>query len=323
MFRSRTATRCVLPGVVIAAFLAGCGGEDPDVTTPATAATTTDNAMPSTATASEASPEAPATSEATAPDSALQAGEVALDASVYFGPHRYDLGTATLEPTDGGGELRVDVVAENISERTADPAGNAVWLSINDLAAGYSADTLSSTPAKAKVAGDLMFDVDETFVMDEAVLHFGELTENSSLVPLNGGPVTTRAAKDVTPPSAASDEMWTITPSAVAVHSQDLWRNSSFDVGQGLMLIDFVATLDESPRSLNISTADFSLTLPDGTSAPATGGGYPGVNESVAVGQSTPTVSIAFTIPLETPGDYVFAFTPDDSEPIQMPFSVE
>ncbi len=184
---------------MIAAPLAGCGSKNPDVTTPGVAsATSAVGAMTSMSAEPAPTVEAPVASAATAPDSALQAKEVALDTSVYFGPHRYDVGSATLEPTDGGGELRVDVVAENISEQTSDPAGSAVWSSVNDLAAGYSADNLSSTPAKAKVAGDPTFDVDETFVVDEAVLHFGELTENLSLVPLGGDPATTQPATEVT-----------------------------------------------------------------------------------------------------------------------------
>ncbi len=70
--------------------------------------------------------EAWATSETAVSSSVLQAEEVALDTSVIFGAHRYDPGTATLVPTDGGGELRIDVIAENVSDETFDPAGNKV-----------------------------------------------------------------------------------------------------------------------------------------------------------------------------------------------------
>ncbi len=87
------------------------------------------------------------------------------------------------------------------------------------MAAGYSQDNLDSAPAKAKVGGDLVFTIDETFTMSAAVLHFGDLTEKSSLVP-------------------------TIAPSAVTVHAQDLWGGHSVDAGQDFMVIDVVATLD-------------------------------------------------------------------------------
>ncbi len=89
------------------------------------------------------------------------------------------------------------------------------------------------------------------------------------------------------------------------------------------MVIDFGATLNAESRSLNVSTVDFSLALPDGSTATEPGGGYPGVNEVIATGQSTGVASIADTVPLETPGDYVFTFAPSDEESIQMPFSVE
>lgn len=320
MFRSRPPTQCAILGVLFAALLAGCGSENPDVSTPKAASSVTQApAAPPTI----ADPEPSVETNTTAPDSALQAEEVVLDTSVFFGPHRYELGTATLVPTDGGGELRIDVIAENVSDETFDPAGSKVWLSVGDLAAGYSQDNLDSTPAKAKVGGDLVFTVDETFTMSAAALHFGELTENSSLVPLNGDLATTYPAKSITPPAEASGDMWTVTPSAVTVHAQDLWGGYSVDAGQGFMVIDFVATLDAESRSLNVSTGSFSLTLPDGTTAPAPGGGYPGVNEVVTTGQSTPEASIAYSVPLEVPGDYIFTFSPSDEETIQMPFSIE
>ncbi len=209
MFRLRPPAQCAILGVLVAALLAGCGSENPDVTTTGAASSSTEA---STTAHTATDPEPSVETATTAPNSALQADEVVLDTSVFFGPHRYDLGTATLAPTDGGGEVRVDVIAENISDETFDPPGSAVWLSVGDLAAGYSPDNLESTPARAKVGGDLVFTVDETFTMSVAVLHFGELTENSSLVPLNGDPTTTYAVKDVTPPAAASGDMWTITP---------------------------------------------------------------------------------------------------------------
>ncbi|MGC1208508.1 MAG: hypothetical protein WA880_11195 [Ornithinimicrobium sp.] len=306
-----------IPLAVAVALLAGCGSDDPEVT--AAAPTTSEAADEPSVTEPEA-----ATATPTEADSALVAQEVALESSVFWGPHRFDLGIATLEPADGGGYLRVDVVAQNLSEETFDPYGGDVWLSRDGLAGGYSADNLDSTPPKAKVAGDLEWFVDNDFDMESAVLHFGELTNNYSTVPLNGDPVTTQESVQVSPPEAASNEMWEITPSAATLYPQDVWNGYPVEQGEAFLVIDMVGTLTEKDtRSLNLSSGDFALTLPDGTTATIPGGSYPGINEVVEAGQSTGEVSLAFTVPLEAPGDYMLTHQSGDLEPIQMPFSIE
>ncbi len=309
-FRALTATLAV-------ALLAGCGSDDPQVS--AAAPTTSD----SEDTPSPTDPE-PATATPTEAASALTAQEVALDSSVFWGPHRYDLGTATLEPADGGGTLTVDATVENLSDESFDPNGGDIWLARDDLAGGYSADNFDPTPPQAKVSGDLEWFVDEDFEMDTAVLHFGELTNNYSTVPLNGDPVATQEQQEVTAPEGGSNDMWEITPSAVTLYPHDMWSGYPVEEGKAFLVVDLVATLTETDtRSLNVSTSNFTLTLPDGTSAPAPGGGYPGINEVVEGGQSTPEVSIAFAVPLDAPGDYVLTHQEGDQDPIQMPFSIE
>lgn len=323
MHPALVSTYRTLPAGLILALLAGCGSEEPVVS--AVTPTTAETQQPASATEPAVESTTETTTETTTEaDTELTAAEAPIDASVFWGPHRYDLGTAVLEPADGGGYLRVDVLVENVSEETFDPNGGGVWLAVNDLAAGYSADNLPSTPPQAKVAGDLEFFVDEEFEMDNAVLHFGELTQNSSTVALNGDDVATQESVSIDPPAGGANEMWEIAPTGVTLHPHDLWANNDVEEGQAFLVIDLVATLTETDtRSLNASTGDFSLTLPDGTSAPAPGGGYPGINEVVAGGQSTPEVAIAFNVPFDAPGDYVLTHHSGDQDPIQMPFSIE
>ncbi|MGB3186503.1 MAG: hypothetical protein WBG36_14140 [Ornithinimicrobium sp.] len=305
-----------LASLVALALLAGCGSEDPDVE--AAAATTSE--------ATEPPPTVKATdveTETTTPDSELQAQEVPLDTSVWWGQHRYDLGTARLEPEDGGGVLRVDVLAESLSDNNSDPNGAGVWLAVNDLAAGYSADNLTATPPLAKVSGDLEFRVEEDFDVDNAVLYFGELNENYSSVPLDGEGATTVEPVEVDPPPEASGDLWTFTPKAVTLYPQDIWSNRAVDSGQAFLVIHMVIALDASAsRPLHVGTGDFSLTLPDGTAAPAPGGSYPGINEAVSPGAVTAEVSMAFNVPLDAAGDYELTYNGEE-EPIQMQFSIE
>lgn len=310
-------TSRAIPVAVVVALLAGCGSDDPEVT--AAAPTTPEAADEPSVTEPDAVSATP-----TEADSALTAQEVTLDSSVFWGAHRFDLGAATLEPADGGGYLRVDVVAENLSEESFDPSGGDVWLAQDGLAGGYSADNLDPTPPKAKVAGDLEWFVGNDFDMDSAVLNFGELTDNYSTVPLNGDPVTTLEHQEVSPPQGGSNEMWTITPSAVTLYPQDMWSGGPVEQGEAFLVVDMSGTLTEpDTRSLNLSSGDFALTLPDGTTAAIPGGGYPGVNEVVAAGQSSGEVSLAFNASLDAPGDYTLTFQSGELEPIRMPFSVE
>ncbi len=305
-----------LASLVAFAVFAGCGSPDPEG----------EAAQATTSEATEPPPTAEATdgaTETTAPDSALQAQEVPLDTSVWWGQHRYDLGTARLEPEDGGGVLHVDVVAQSLSDSNSDPNGAGVWLAVNDLAAGYSADSLTATPPLAKVGGDLQFRVEEDFDVDNAVLYFGELNENYSAVPLSGEGPTTVEPVEVDPPPEASGDLWTFTPQAVTLYPQDLWSNRPVDSGRAFLVIDMVIALDASAgRPLHIGTSDFSLTLPDGTAAPAPGGGYPGINEAVSPGSVTPEVFMAFDVPLDAAGDYELTYN-EGEEPIQMQFSIE
>ncbi|MGB5951902.1 MAG: hypothetical protein WBG57_05210 [Ornithinimicrobium sp.] len=304
-----------LASLVAVALLAGCGSEDPDVA----AAPTTSEATEPPATADTTD----AAAVTTAPDTALQAEEVVLDTSVWWGQHTFDVGTARVEPEDGGGYLRVDVLAQSLSDSNSDPRGSDVWLAVNDLAAGYSADNLTATPPLAKVTGDLEFWVEEDFEIDDAVLYFGELTENHSIVPLNGDEATTHRPVEVDPPEGGSGELWTIEPQGVTLHPQDVWSGYAVEAGQAFLVIDMIFSLDDSAsRALHVGTADFSLTLPDGTAAPAPGGGYPGLNEAVSPGAVTPERSLAFTVPLDAAGDYVLTYNGDE-EPIQMEFSIE
>ncbi|CAN5615269.1 hypothetical protein BH23ACT6_BH23ACT6_15240 [soil metagenome] len=316
MSQSTRPLRYGLAGVLAFSLLAGCGSDDPEVEA---AAPTSSEATEPTPTVESEEVE----TVTTEPDTALHTQEVALDASVWWTRHRFDLGTARVEPEDGGGYLRVDVLAENVSEEQADPAGSDVWLAVNDLAAGYSADNLSATPPLAKVSGDLEFWVEEDFDLDNAVLYFGELTENYSTVPLNGEAATTMESVEVDPPEAASGDLWTFEPKGVTLQPQDLWSGNPVDAGQAFLVIDMVIALDDSAsRPLHMGTGDFSLTLPDGTAAPAPGGGYPGINEAVSPGAVTTEVSMAFNVPLDAAGDYVLTYN-DEEAPIQMPFSIE
>lgn len=305
-----------LSGLVAVALLAGCGSEDPEV---AVAGSTTSAATEPPPTVENVDVEA----VTTAPDTALSAQQVPLDTSVWWGRHRYDLGTARVEPEDGGGYLRVDVLAQSVSESDSDPSGSDVWLAVDGLAAGYSADNLTATPPLAKVSGDLEFWVEEDFEIDSAVLTFGELTANHSTVPLSGEPVSTHESVEVDPPAEAAGELWSFEPSAVTVHPQDIWSGYAVDAGQAFLVVRLDVALDDSAgRSLHIGTSDFSLTLPDGTTAPAPGGGYPGINEAVTPGEQKTDLSVAFTVPLDAPGDYVLSYRGED-ETIQMPFSIE
>lgn len=318
MHPALVSTYRTLPAVLVLGFLTGCGDAEPEASAVAPTAVQTQEAPSASEPAANPSP------EPTGAVRALTATEVPLDASVFWGPHRYDLGTAVLEPADGGGYLRVDVQVQNLGEETFDPNGGGVWLAINDLAAGYSADNLTSTPPQAKVGGDLEFLVDEDFEMANAVLHFGELTQNSSTVPLNGDDVVTQESVSIDPPTGGANEMWEIEPTGVTLHPHDLWASNDVEQGRAILVVDLVATLTETDtRSLNVSNSDFTLTLPDGTSAPAPGGGYPGINEVVAGGQSTPEVAIAFEVPWDAPGDYVLTHHSGDQNPIHMPFGIE
>lgn len=309
-----------LPGVVAAILLvSACGSDEPEVTeqAPAPVAQSTTPTPTPTPAAEQASP-----SETV---SALEPAEQTLDAEVWLGTHRFEVGTAVLEPTEIGGRLSLDVVMENLSERDSGPDGGALWLAVDGASVGTPESSLPTVPAGASGKGEIAFSVDESFALQDAVLRFGAETVNSSAVPFDGSPVTTIAPATYDPPAEGSTSVWSITPESVTTYAQDIWNGYDVETGEGYLLIGLSATLLETDTSgMNISSGDFSLRLPDGTSRAAEGGAYPGINEVISGGATIPDLQVTFPFMLEETGEYALVFAGQrDEETIEMAFTIE
>lgn len=310
-------TSWIALGAAAVLLLSACGTDEPEVQEqdPAPAAeTSTPTPAP---TKEEASP-----SETT---SALEPAEQALDAEVWLGMHRFEVGTAMLESTEFGGTLTVDVVVENLGERDSSPDSGAIWLAVNGASVGMAESSLQTVPAGATGRGDVAFAVEEDFVLPDAALMFGDETLNSSTVPLDGSTATTIAPATHEPPTEASSDMWQITPESVMSYAQDIWNGYDVETGEGYLLVDLSATLlDDEAGNTNISSGNFSLRLPDGTSRAATGGGYPGINEIISGGNTLPDLKVTFPFLLEETGEYALVFEGQgDEETIEMPFTID
>lgn len=274
---------------LVAALLAGCGGseEAPSVESP----------TPTQAASQTETPGAAAT--------------VDVGQEFWFAGFHVSLGTATFDPAGGSGPT-VTI------EGTFDNLGSApsVFDGTPSLAAGGSfyessiAQDLPDIPGRSTGSGAFIFDVDEGFAFDDAVLTVGLAENNQAVLPLGG-----------------AGEAITLEPTPLDLHGKTKAGVIRLALTGGELRADVPDDHEEIERGSLALTLDFDVTnfgsyeggfafafgnnlaleLPDGTTIAANDGPI----ELLRLGTTLPDQRVRFTIPDPPQGTYALVLIDD------------
>ena len=284
--------------------LAACGGNQP--VEPASAPEPVEAAAPE-----------PSDAPVVATPSAVELGR-----GFWFAGFRVELGSATHDPSLG--MVTIDATFENLGSEPA------VFDGTPSLAAGGSFYEASATQALPTVpglstgAGELVFDVDEAFTFEGAVLTVGLADNNQAVVPFDG------ASEPVTLEPVPFELGGKASAGAIAVDLSDAElradvpeEHGQIPAGYKALTIGFDVTNHGSYAGgfAFAYTWNLALELPDGTTIAADDGPI----ELLTLGATLPDQRVRFTIPdpAEGPGEYRFVLI-DDTENVRksIPFEI-
>ena len=217
------------------------------------------------------------TGSAAAPGSSAPAvlTEIQINKSYWYAGFKVTLGTARIVPSSvGSGQaVTIEGVFQNLSPKYPGRPTSDALLTVGDHAYSEMDNPLMNLPeipAQRSQPGTYAFDVDEHFVLAEAVFLVGEPSNRQATIPFTGQdglvalepkpvPVTGKVLRDKT-----GSEFLSV--SAVEVRSDDPYLHHEAPTGQEFLRLTFSATNNSSAGFAWVFDRDLHLTAPDGTS---------------------------------------------------------
>lgn len=239
--------------------------------------------------------------------------EVRVDRSFWYAGFKVTLGAARLR-TSPTAVVVIDATFQNLGPDEAAPSDELV---LGDTADNYyepdRADTDLPTVAGLRSRpGVMAFEVDDRFLLADAVLTVGGPQDRQAIVPLGRPdglialeprPVT--VAGKVSPDDRA-DVFMTLTGGEV--RADDPSRHEQAPAGQEFVLLTFTATNTGAAGMTYVFDRDLTLILPDGTET-----GHAGACSRAQVhveshSTVTPPGPACFSVPVPARGDYRFVW---------------
>ncbi|MEV4620549.1 hypothetical protein AB0J74_17805 [Asanoa sp. NPDC049573] len=201
--------------------------------------------------------------------------EIQIDKSYWYAGFKVTLGTArVVDASSGGGKaVTIEGVFQNLStEYEREPTEEAL-LTVGDRTYADLDDPLldlPEVPAQRSQPGTYAFEVDEHFVLPEAVLIVGKPADRQATIPFSGAdglvaleprpvPVTGKVL-------ASKSGGVFMTVSAVEVRSDEPYLHGQAPTGQEFLRLSFSATNNTDAGFAWVFDRDLHLKMPDGTS---------------------------------------------------------
>lgn len=207
-----------------------------------------------------------------APAAALT--EIQIDKSYWHAGFKVTLGTARIVPSSFGGKaVTIEGVFQNLSSEHAEAPTEEALLTVGDRSYAeldHPLLDLPEVPAQRSQPGTYAFDVDEHFVLPEAVFIVGKASDRQATVPFTGPDGL--VALEPQPVSVSGKVLGTktgnvfMTVSAVEVRADEPYLHGQAPTGQEFLRFTFSATNNSDAGFAWVFDRDLHLKLPDGTS---------------------------------------------------------
>jgi hypothetical protein len=225
-----------------------------------------------------------------------------------------ELGEASFVPGDSGGTVTIDAVFNNLGTDTSTFDSQYILIAGGENYEGERfAEGLPEVPGGLSGNGEFVFDVNDDFVFDDAVLRIGNAQNNQAIIPIGAD---------------ATEELVTLEPQEVAVAGTIVAGAVTVNVEGAEVRTDLpdahsITEKDSTTITIRFSVSpaagiqigqgvfqdpNVALRLPDGTAAAVRSDGRSGVNELLQgkEGTTIPDLSVRFEIPAPAAGDYAF-----------------
>lgn len=199
--------------------------------------------------------------------------EIQIDKSYWHAGFKVTLGTARVVASSFGGKaVTIEGVFQNLSSEYAESPTEEALLTVGDRSYAeldHPLLDLPEVPAQRSQPGTYAFDVDEHFVLPEAVFIVGKASDRQATVPFTGTdghvplepspvPVTGKVLR-----SKAGTVFMTV--SAVEVRADEPYLHGQAPSGQEFLRLEFSATNNTAAGFAWVFDRDLHLKLPDGT----------------------------------------------------------
>jgi len=200
--------------------------------------------------------------------------EIQIDKSFWYAGFKVTLGTARVVPSSvgDGSAVTIEAVFQNLSTEHPEEPTEEALLTVGDRTYAEPDRPLSElpeVPAQRSQPGTYAFDVDEHFVLPEAVLVVGKPSDRQATVPFTGTdghvalepspvPVTGKVLR-----AKAGNVFMTV--SAVEVRADEPYLHGQAPSGEEFLRLEFSATNNPAAGFAWVFDRDLHLKLPDGT----------------------------------------------------------
>jgi hypothetical protein len=214
----------------------------------------------------------PAPSESQAPAAVT---EIQINKSYWYAGFKVTLGTArVVDSSSGGGKaVTIEGVFQNLStEHEREPTEEAL-VTVGDRTyaeVDRPLLDLAEVPAQRSQHGTYAFEVDEHFVLPEAVLIVGKPVNRQATIPFSGPDGLVALEPEPVPVTgkvlASKSGGVFMTVSAVEVRSDEPYLHGQAPTGQEFLRLTFSATNNTDAGFAWVFDRDLHLKMPDGTS---------------------------------------------------------
>jgi hypothetical protein len=305
----------LIPALAIAGALAisvaACGG-----TSPAAAEEPVASEVPASVAA-----------ESVAPEPSAATTSIQVDQTIWFAGFKVKFGEARAEITEGrGGTVAIEALFENTGSDAATFDGTLNLSSAGENATEGMGMDIPSVPGGQTGKGSLVFDVEDSFTFDDAVLTIGRAENQQAIVPLTamaGTAVTQEpVAVAATGDGTAGDLKLELLGGEY--RADQPWSHGQMEKGSFVLTLSYDATFESDfAGGFAFSAENVALKLPDGTNV---GVIQDGKSQSIELIGPNATVKDAFSrFEIEDPaaGEYALLVRSFDNAEDEIPFTIK
>lgn len=263
---------------------------------------------------------APVTEQAPREESVATPASVEVGEEFWFAGFHVDLGAASFDPSLG--LVTIDATFENLGSEPAVFDGTPALASGGAFHESSATQSLPMVPGQSTGAGQLVFDVDEAFKFEGAVLTIGLAENQQAVVPFEATDET------VTLEPAPFELSGDTSAGAIAVdligaelRADVPEEHGQVEAGYQALTIGFDVTNHGSYAGGFAFSygSNLALELPDGTTIAADDGPI----ELLTLGTTLPDQWVRFTVPEPAAGEYRFVLI-DDTKSVRkyVPFEI-
>jgi hypothetical protein len=273
--------------------------------------------------------EAPASvaAESVAPEPSAATTSIQVDQTIWFAGFKVTFGEARAEITEGrGGTVAIEAMFENTGSDAATFDGTLNLSSGGENATEGMGMDIPSVPGGQTGKGSLVFDVEDSFTFDDAVLTIGRAENQQAIVPLTamaGAAVTQEpVAVAATGDGTAGDLKLELLGGEY--RADQPWSHGQMEKGSFVLTLSYDATFESDfAGGFAFSAENVALKLPDGTTV---GVIQDGKSQSIELIGPNATVKDAFSrFEIEDPaaGEYALLVRSVDNAEDEIPFTIK